>query len=175
MRNFREQPRAPGSGDPINEVSVGDGATRAAEVTRHVGYSLALDPRYADVVIERCQDFTSRANTFSAPWRLNRVENQLRAAKDAIPESQENDVNTIRSFRVPETKKAMANSGIWRDLTEKFGALQDTHGMLGGEWDYTVGSGFGEWNTGKARAESQGFSLRLLQRKAPAASRSRSC
>ena len=59
-------------------------------------------------------------------------------------------MNTIRSFRVPETKKTMANSGIWRDLTEKFGALQDTHGMPGGEWDYTVGSGFGEWKPGGA-------------------------
>ena len=76
MRNFREQLRAPGSGDPINEVSAGNGATRAAEVTRHVGYRLALDPRYADVVIERFQDFTSRPNTIPFAVPTYRVENQ---------------------------------------------------------------------------------------------------
>jgi ribosome-binding protein aMBF1 (putative translation factor) len=55
-------------------------------------------------------------------------------------------MTTVRSFGVPEARRAMADFSFWRDLAEKFGALQDTHGMFSAEWDYIVGSGGrGEW------------------------------
>jgi DNA modification methylase len=72
-------------GELVYEPFLGSGTTlAAAEMTERICYGLELDPKYADVVVQRWQNFTGKQATLERDGKMFEEVTAERLAKAAV-------------------------------------------------------------------------------------------